>query len=66
MELTKNIFKIPEDSFFGKGDTLMSGSTKGGMRGRGRGGKPPPLKKKERKEKKKKKKLARLEKQLAR
>jgi len=49
-----------------KGDALMSGSTKGGMKGQVRGRKPKPLKKKERKEKKKKKKLARLEKQLAR
>ncbi len=66
MELTKNVFKKREDSFFGKGDNLMSGSAKGGMRGEGRRGRPKPLKKKERKEKKKRKKLARIEKRLAR
>jgi hypothetical protein len=65
---SNNIFKKCKQSIFvcKKGDALMSGSTKGGMKGDVRGRKPKPLKKKERKEKKKKKKLARLEKQLAR
>lgn len=40
----------------------MSGRTRGGKRGRERGGRPKPLTKKEREERKKRRKLARMEK----
>jgi len=44
----------------------MSGSSKGGIKGEVKRGRPKPLKKKERKEKRKKKKLAKIEKRMAR
>ena len=44
----------------------MSGSSKGGIKGEVKRGRPKPLTKKERKEKRKKKKLAKIEKRMAR